>query len=100
MHTIVGKTALIFSIIGLIGGIFVPIFGTIDNLYWGEQISGEMDWFFFIIFFILSLIGLLLGFKSKEKDYFGYYATIIGLIGLLYNGFFSFIGLGAFMETY
>ena len=100
MHTTVGKTALIISIIGLMGGIFVPIFGIIDNYYWGEQISSEMDWFFFIIFFIISLIGLLLGFQSKEKDNFSYYAIIIGFIGILYNGFFSFFGLGAFIETH
>jgi|GEM_PF-6183454 len=100
MHTTVGTTALIFSIIGLLGGIFVPIFGTIDNCYWGEQISSEIDWFFFIIFFIISLIGVLLGFQAKEKDTFGYYAILIGFIGVLYNGFFSYFGLGAFIETH
>jgi hypothetical protein len=98
MQTIIGKTSLILSLIGLIGGIFVPIFGTIDNRYWGEQISSEMDWFFFIIFAIICLIGMILGYYSKEKDRFGYYALIIGFIGFLYNGFFSLIGLGAYLE--
>ncbi|KYK21111.1 hypothetical protein AYK25_03800 [Thermoplasmatales archaeon SM1-50] len=59
-----------------------------------------MDWFFFIIFFIVSLIGLTPGFKSKEKDFFGYYAILIGFIDILYNGFFFFFGLGAFIETH
>jgi len=99
MYTIVGKTSLIFSLIGLIGGIFVPIFGTIDNRYWGERISSEMDWFFFIIFAIISLIGMLLGYNSREKDRFGYYAIIIGFVGFLYNCFFSLFGLGAYLES-
>jgi hypothetical protein len=94
MHTLFGKISLILSLIGIIGGIFVPIFGTIDNTYWGEWISSEIDWFFFTIFTIVSLIGIILGYHSKEKDRFGYYALIIGFVGFLYNGFFSLLGFG------
>jgi hypothetical protein len=94
MHTIIGKTSLILSLIGLLGGIFVPVFGTIDHIYWGEWISSEMDWFFFVIFASISLIGIILGYHSKGKDRFGYYALIIGFVGFLYNGFFSLIGFG------
>lgn len=99
MHTLSGKIPLILSLIGLIGGIFKPVFGTIDTRYWGEQISSEMDWFFFMIFIIISLIGMILGYYSKKKDRFGYYALLIGFFGFLSNGFFSLFGLGAYFET-
>jgi len=65
MYIIIGKTSLILSLIGLIRGIIVP--GTIDHTYWGEQINSKMDWFFFIIFVIISLIGMILGYYSKKK---------------------------------
>ena len=67
MHTLFGKISLILSLIGIIGGIFVPIFQTIDNRYWGEQIHSEMVWFFFIFFAIISIIGITLGYYSKGK---------------------------------
>ncbi len=94
MHTKFGKISLILSLIGIIGGIFVSIFGTIDNRYWREQISSEKDWFFFIFFAIISIIGIILGYYLKEKDRFGHYAMIIGFVGLLYHGFFSLIDYG------
>jgi len=57
--------------------------------------SSELYLVFFIIFFILSLIGLILGLVIyiKEKDRYGLYAFIFGLLGFLINGFWTIIGI-------
>jgi len=94
-HTISGKSSLILSIIGFVGAFLVPILGSIDTKYWGHLISSELDLVFFIIFFILSFIGLILGLMIyiKERDKYGLYALIFGLLGFLINGFWTIIGI-------
>jgi hypothetical protein len=94
-HTILGKRSLILSIIGFFGAFLVPILGTIDTRYWNNLISSEGNLVFFIIFFILSFVGLILGLMIyiKEKDKYGLYALIIGLLGFLINGFWTIIGI-------
>lgn len=94
-HTVRGKQSLILSIIGFVGAFFVPILGTIDTKYWSDLMSGEIDLVFFIIFFILSFIGLILGLMIyiKERDKYGLYAHIFGLLGFLINGFWTIIGI-------
>jgi len=92
---VLGKNSLILSIIGFLGAFLVPIFGIIDTKYWNNLISSELDLVFFLIFFILSLIGLTLGLTIyiKEKNRYGLYAFIFGLLGFLINGFWAIIGI-------
>ena len=94
-HSLNSKIILVISIIGFSGIFLVPIFGTIDNMFWGEIISGWTDLFLFIIFAILCLIAMLLTFTIKSSDKYKQYAFIIALIGFIINGFWIFMGLGA-----
>jgi membrane-anchored protein YejM (alkaline phosphatase superfamily) len=94
-HSLNSKIILVISIIGFSGIFLVPIFGTIDNMFWGEIISGWTDLFLFIIFAILCLIAMILTFIIKSSDKYRQYAFIIALIGFIINGFWIFMGLGA-----
>ncbi len=101
IHTARGKKSIILSIIGFVGSFFVPILGTVDNRYWNEIISAEVELIFFVIFFVISFIGVILGLiiYTKEKDNYGLYAFIIGLLGALINGFWAFIGTMLMMSS-
>ena len=100
-HTKRGKQSLILSTIGFVGSFFVPFLGTVDNRYWSEIISAEVELVLFVIFFIISFIGVILGLMiyTKEKDNYGLYAFIIGLLGVLINGFWAFIGTLLMMSS-
>jgi len=98
-HILNSKIILIISIIGFSGGFLVPIFGTIDNKFWGEIISSWMDFVFFIIFALLCLLGMILyAFKRKssKEDKFRRYAFLLSGIGLAINVFWIMVGIVAF----
>jgi len=96
-HTLTSKFILVISIIGFSGGFLVPIFGIIDNIFWGGIISSWMDLVFFIIFALLCILGMILFVltikSSKAEDKFRRYAFILELIGLFINGFWIICGL-------
>ncbi len=94
-HSLNNKIILVISIIGFSGIFLVPIFGTIDNMFWGEIISGWTDLFLFIIFAILCLIAMILTYTIKSSDKYRQYAFTIALIGFIINGFWILMGLGA-----
>ncbi len=94
-HSLNNKIILVISIIGFSGIFLVPIFGTIDNMFWGEIISGWTDLFLFIIFAILCLIAMILTYTIKSSDKYRQYAFNIALIGFIINGFWILMGLGA-----
>ena len=100
-HTARGKQSLILSIIGFFGSFFVPLLGWIDFKFWDNLISSEFQLVLFIIFFVISFIGVVLGLiiYTKEKDKYGLYAFIIGLLGALINGFWAFIGTMLMMSS-
>lgn len=97
MHTIIGKASLILSLIGLLGGVFVPIFGTIDHIYWGERISSEMDMVFVLVFALVCLTGIIVNNSVKdspnEEDKLRQYSYILSIIGLFINGVLIMMGL-------
>ena len=94
-YSLNSKIILVISIIGFSGVFLVPIFGTIDNMFWGEIISGWTDFVLFIIFAILCIIAMILTFIIKSLDKYGRYAFIIALIGFIINGFWIWGGIGA-----
>ena len=94
-HSLNSKIILVISIIGFSGVFLVPIFGTIDNMFLGEIISGWTDFVLFIIFAILCLIAMMFTFIIKNSDKYRRYAFNIALIGFIINGFWILIGLGA-----
>ena len=94
-HSLNSKIILVISIIGFSGAFLVPIFGTIDHIFWGEIISSWTDLFLFIIFAILCLVAMMLSFIIKSSDKYRRYAFNIALIGFIINGFWIWGGLGA-----
>ena len=93
------KLILVISLIGFSGGFLVPLFGTIDHIYWGEIISGWMDLVFFLIFALFCLFGIIVTVVTKKKfkvdDKLGRYAFLLSCIGLCINGFWILTGLAA-----
>jgi len=93
MKEFFGKMGVIYSFLGFLGGFLVPLFGYIDSIYFNDVISGNADLSFFIISFILTIIGLSLGAISKskrEEKKYGKMAIIFGMVGILINGFWLF----------
>ena len=94
----ISKITLLISIIGFSGGFIVPIIGTLFVIYWNGYIGSWLEFYLFIFFEILCIIGLILGIKIKTKikeSNYSIYSIIICLSGLIINSFWIIGGLGA-----
>ena len=93
------KFALIISIIGFLGGLFiVPIIGTLIVMYLNNFMGGWLEFILFILFEIICLIGLILGIKiysDKKQAKYGLYTIFFANLGLIINGFYIFFWIAS-----
>ncbi len=82
---------LLCSIIGLSGGILIPVFGV--TLFWMNKIDSWLYFDFFIIFAILNLLAILLMRTISKEEKFRRYALFLSVVGLCINGFWIITGL-------
>jgi hypothetical protein len=95
-YSLKSKILLLISIIGFSGGFLVPLFGVINHKFWGETISGQMDFVFFLIFAVLCPFVIIYSFITKDPKIdakLNGYAYFIASVGLCINGFWLIMGI-------
>lgn len=90
-HILKKTIILLISIIGLLGGILLPIFGS--TIFFMNKLDSWMYFTSFIIFALLNLSVLILIKNIPKEEKFIRYSFFLSVVGLCINGFLILSGL-------
>ena len=90
-HILKNTIILLISIIGLLGGILLPILGS--TIFFMNKIDSWMYFASFITFELLNLSVLILIKKIPKEEKFIRHSFFISVVGLCINGFLILSGL-------